>query len=33
MVIVEGAGHTTAFQTNEEQVTAELTDFLSQYFK
>ena len=33
MVIVKGAAHTTAFQTNEEQVTAELDDFLGRYFK
>ena len=33
MVIVEGAGHTTAFQTNEEQVTNEMDQFLCHYFK
>ena len=32
MVIVDGAAHTTAFQTNEEQVTTEVTGFLNQYF-
>lgn len=33
MIIVEDGGHTTAFQTNEKQVTAEMGEFLRQYFK
>lgn len=33
MIIVEGAGHTTAFQTNEQQVTEEMSKFLQKYFK
>ena len=32
-VIVEGAGHTTAFCTDEHQVTSAMTDFLQAYFK
>lgn len=32
-VVVEGAGHTTAFCTNELQVTTSMTDFLQAYFK
>ena len=32
-VVVEGAGHTTAFCTNEIQVTTAMTDFLQAYFK
>ena len=31
-VVVEGAGHTTAFCTGELQVTAAMTDFLQTYF-
>lgn len=32
MVIVEGAEHTTAFQTDEKKVAAALTDFLDRFF-
>ena len=32
-VVVEGAGHTTAFCTNEIQVTTAMTDFLHTFFK
>ena len=33
MIIVEGGGHTTAFQTDEQQVTEEMSEFLQKYFK
>lgn len=32
MVVVEGAGHTTAFLTNEPQVTAAMTEFIRKYY-